>query len=717
MCGGRRSTRFLALAPTGKVGIAGVRGGCGCHDGNSGVVGKGSRAALQGAQHGRPGFPHFHQVDGASPDPSIILRSRGGAGTARHNQPRNTSSFRITHRWLCTVTATAISSAVEPDRIRLPPWRLALRDYLIPIVRWETPVLSAMQEKYRTPALDSYFAFTANFGTHTAFMITLPILFWCGQVQIARAMTQVLAAGVFFSGFIKDLLCLPRPLSPPLQRISHSASAALEYGFPSTHSTNAVSVAIYAIYSVYNAENPLPPALSYIVQGTFYFYAVSIVTGRLYCGMHGYFDVIFGSILGAIIAAMQCIYGDALDRFILNGTFQNVIIATLVVLVLVRIHPEPADDCPCFDDSVAFSGVFIGEQFGAWHYARTAFSVDTPVPSTAPYDFATMGIVKTTLRILLGVVVIFAWRGLMKPALLRILPPLFRIIESAGLSLPRKFFLRASEYKRVPVLRKDDNVIPPMSEIPGMINSLRHPRKRAISVGPQSEADAYEAMAFRQRKRRESQGSIDLGLAKSPSAASSSVAVGTPLSPNVEEANGYFARVEPQLLSALNANASAESGGTKEFNERRDAQELDDQKVDQELFLMLQKPRVRYDVEVVTKLIVYSDRVGQRARSDVNVAISGSRGAIVRPGFGTKLGQGLERHSGNIFLFEPVLPPETGPLQTQCLTGDNMCKEIFLAEPWRVAANGPAAGRGFNEPLAKVARQHIVRLEADAPSV
>jgi hypothetical protein len=73
------------------------------------------------------------------------------------------------------------------DRLRLPKWRLALRDYLIPIIRWETPHLSAMQEKYRTPTLDTYFAFTANFGTHTAFMITLPILFWCGQVQIARA--------------------------------------------------------------------------------------------------------------------------------------------------------------------------------------------------------------------------------------------------------------------------------------------------------------------------------------------------------------------------------------------------------------------------------------------------------------------------------------------------------------------------------------------------
>jgi len=54
-------------------------------------------------------------------------------------------------------------------------------------------------------------------------------------------MVHVLASGVIWSGFIKDMLCLPRPLSPPLHRITMSGSAALEYGFPSTHSTNAVS--------------------------------------------------------------------------------------------------------------------------------------------------------------------------------------------------------------------------------------------------------------------------------------------------------------------------------------------------------------------------------------------------------------------------------------------------------------------------------------------
>lgn len=39
----------------------------------------------------------------------------------------------------------------------------------------------------RTPALDSYFAFTANLGTHTFFMVFLPMLFWSGYTTLGRA--------------------------------------------------------------------------------------------------------------------------------------------------------------------------------------------------------------------------------------------------------------------------------------------------------------------------------------------------------------------------------------------------------------------------------------------------------------------------------------------------------------------------------------------------
>lgn len=72
--------------------------------------------------------------------------------------------------------------------------------------------------------LDVYFLWTANLGTHTFFMIFLPLLFWFGYPQLGRryvsckllsdllflltklglfSLVAVMAFGVFWSGFIK----------------------------------------------------------------------------------------------------------------------------------------------------------------------------------------------------------------------------------------------------------------------------------------------------------------------------------------------------------------------------------------------------------------------------------------------------------------------------------------------------------------------------------
>jgi len=70
---------------------------------------------------------------------------------------------------------------------KLSPWRYQLRQALLPVLRWETPYLKYMQEFCRTSFLDSYFALTANLGTHTFFMTALPIMFWCGYTNVGRA--------------------------------------------------------------------------------------------------------------------------------------------------------------------------------------------------------------------------------------------------------------------------------------------------------------------------------------------------------------------------------------------------------------------------------------------------------------------------------------------------------------------------------------------------
>lgn len=389
-----------------------------------------------------------------------------------------------------------------------------------------------------------------------------------------------------------------------------SGSAALEYGFPSTHSTNAVSVAVYSIYVLKYERPDMNSTINTLLQILSYCYAFSIVLGRLYCGMHGFFDVVIGGLLGAFLSIIQCVYGDPFDHYIHSGTLKDIFIIVLVILVLVRIHPEPADDCPCFDDSVAFSGVMIGIEYGNWHFAKSQYSWSLPSQGTVPFDLSILGWPVTILRIVLGVAVIFAWRGTMKPTLLRILPPIFRVIESVGLTLPRRFFKQASEYKRVPRQPGDDNVIPHVSEIPHMLSSFR--RRRAVSMGPQSEADAYETLAYREKRRRDS---LSSSAAMSPLALSPTNEGQPTCSKSSPKANGSIA-TRPRSRSSIEEYRSM-MGSTPDQspNVLVPTGQVDgvgrgmptsSQTEEKELFSNLQKPRVRYDVEVVTKLIVYS---------------------------------------------------------------------------------------------------------------
>jgi membrane-associated phospholipid phosphatase len=64
-----------------------------------------------------------------------------------------------------------------------------------------------------------------------------------------------------------------------------SQGVALEYGFPSTHSTNSISVALYLIAVTGDSLPYDSPTHTLCILGAA-FYALSVVFGRIYCGMH-----------------------------------------------------------------------------------------------------------------------------------------------------------------------------------------------------------------------------------------------------------------------------------------------------------------------------------------------------------------------------------------------------------------------------------------------
>jgi len=174
--------------------------------------------------------------------------------------------------------------------------------------------------------------------------------------------------------------------------------------------------------------------------------------------------------------------------------------------------------------------------------------------------------------------------------------------------------------------QKDDNVIPSVSEIPSLITSIRHPRRsRSVSIGPQSEADAYETLAYRERRRKESTSSLAaanlmlnetaegsgnkpgcFSIITSEDTTDRIATMGLQLAPST--LNGYrkLSKLETALdiPPAPGTISDVRGALTRRPSDGRRQYE----KEERDIFSNLEKPRVRYDVEVITKLVVYTGK-------------------------------------------------------------------------------------------------------------
>ena len=224
-------------------------------------------------------------------------------------------------------------------------------------------------------------------------------------------------------------------------------------------------------------------------------------------------------------------------------------------------------------------------------------------------DITHLGLLANVARIVFGVLVVFLWRETMKPLLLKLLPHLFRIIEQVGMNMPRRFFTPASKYKTVPTGSRIDTLFPSPSDFPRMVESIRNPttRGRSVSIGPQSAADAYETLAYRERKRRESVSSNHSLKSRSSN---------LELQNNThEDHSGKGAQTSGSQPRRIVEFEQMMGTGEVVMTPSAEDNQVDifvtgteDGLGEKEMFSQLIKPRVRYDVEVVTKLVVYTGK-------------------------------------------------------------------------------------------------------------
>ncbi|KAI9095917.1 PAP2 superfamily-domain-containing protein [Phlyctochytrium arcticum] len=335
-----------------------------------------------------------------------------------------------------------------------------IRAILLPYITAESRQIAYFQSLYITPFIARSCMYLGALGTHTAFLLLLPMLFWFDsgvtipvagqQVDVnrvfGRSLVVLLGAGVYVSGCVKDWLGLPRPLTPPVRRVSGSAMIEAEYGFPSTHSTNAVSLSLFtALFALRYWLFQSDLWIQVLSVGVLACYAVAIGASRVVTGMHTVIDVLGGALIGiGLVLGHWWVGMDAMETQIMTAGWALLINIPALCIILISIHPDPDGPCPCFDDSVAFVGTIGGLLMGNWHHAILS---NTPSSSTAGYS-AELGPIMALQRIFCGIGIILAWRLTIKRLCHAVLPPLYRLL---ALPFRRKFFaLATKDYQTIP---------------------------------------------------------------------------------------------------------------------------------------------------------------------------------------------------------------------------------------------------------------------------
>lgn len=160
-----------------------------------------------------------------------------------------------------------------------------------------------------------------------------------------------------------------------------------------------------------SSTTPTEPLISqgvYLLLCTLLFiYAFTVVFGRLYTAMHSFTDCLMGIALGTAIwwwhtswagipvffdassplyalfaffgfgtrhssGALLIYFGQGLgtgawiEDWIERAGWEVALILVPLCLFAVHVHPQPVDDCPCFEDAIAILSVVLGALVSHW---------------------------------------------------------------------------------------------------------------------------------------------------------------------------------------------------------------------------------------------------------------------------------------------------------------------------------------------------------------
>jgi hypothetical protein len=161
--------------------------------------------------------------------------------------------------------------------------------------------------------------------------------------------------------------------------------------------------------------------------------------------------------------------------------------ATAVCLLMVNQHPQPVDDCPCFEDAIAFISVVLGELVGHWAFFQRGvtpefFKIPQPGSTYSTItDVATWWLF-SVIKVVVGILLLFTWRIFAKSSLHFALPKIFRFLASIFTLPNRRFYTPATDYEEVPIER-GLHPIPSVIDLPTHLQVEMDDENVSVSTG------------------------------------------------------------------------------------------------------------------------------------------------------------------------------------------------------------------------------------------
>uniref|UniRef100_UPI003AADE3BB sphingosine-1-phosphate phosphatase 2 isoform X1 n=1 Tax=Centroberyx gerrardi TaxID=166262 RepID=UPI003AADE3BB len=206
-----------------------------------------------------------------------------------------------------------------------------------------------------------YFLFLLSAGLgHEFFYITcLPCIHWNLDPFLCRRLINIWALVMYVGQVMKDVLKLPRPLSPPVVKLETRVDA--EYGLPSTHAMAATSISFTLLLSATSRiqfQFEVGLLIAVVLSSL-------VCLSRLYTGMHSVLDVICGALISAILMLLTYPYWETFDHFQLTSPISPAV-ALVLPLLLSYTYPELGHYSTTRGDTTTILGAGAGSSVGYW---------------------------------------------------------------------------------------------------------------------------------------------------------------------------------------------------------------------------------------------------------------------------------------------------------------------------------------------------------------